>query len=128
MRRQKLTVTVPAQSRGRGGSSRFPIGGASGVNAGLGATVGGSNGIGVGAGVGIGNGVDVGVGVGVGGTVPGTTPGTPASGVTPGVSRAVAQMSRSQITRMKKRCADVLSNSGAYDSDLRQLCLLISRR
>ena len=52
------------------------------------------------------------------------TPGVP-SATLPGV---VASMSSSQITRMKKRCADVLSSSGTYDRDLRELCLLISRR
>jgi hypothetical protein len=37
-------------------------------------------------------------------------------------------MSSSQLTRMKKRCIDVLSSEGTYDRDLRQLCLMISRR
>jgi hypothetical protein len=37
-------------------------------------------------------------------------------------------MSDTQIARYKKRCADVLSSGGSYDRDLRQLCLLISRR
>jgi hypothetical protein len=40
----------------------------------------------------------------------------------------VAQISESQVARMKKRCADVLASSGSYDRDLRQLCLLIARR
>ncbi|MER9226521.1 MULTISPECIES: hypothetical protein [unclassified Mesorhizobium] len=47
-------------------------------------------------------------------------PGTPPS--------VVAQLSSSQLIRMKKRCADVLSSEGTYDSDLRQLCMLIARR
>ncbi len=37
-------------------------------------------------------------------------------------------MTDTQVARMKKRCADVLSVSGVYDRDLRQLCLLIARR
>ena len=40
----------------------------------------------------------------------------------------VADMSDSQVARMKKRCVDVLGSSGVYDRDLRQLCLLIARR
>ncbi|UDL89541.1 hypothetical protein LGH82_31565 [Mesorhizobium sp. PAMC28654] len=103
------------------------VGGTGGVSAGLGADVGGAGGIGVGAGVGVGNGVGVGVGVGVG-TDPGA-PGTPSAPGTPGrLTTVVAQMSDSQVARMKKRCADVLSDSGVYDRDLRQLCLLIARR
>jgi hypothetical protein len=37
-------------------------------------------------------------------------------------------MSGTQLARMKKRCADVLSSQGTYDSDLRALCLMIARR
>ncbi|WP_280944206.1 hypothetical protein [Mesorhizobium sp. WSM2561] len=40
----------------------------------------------------------------------------------------VAQMSSSQLIRMKKRCVDVLGSGGTYDRDLRELCLLIARR
>ncbi|TIM60890.1 MAG: hypothetical protein E5Y58_33500, partial [Mesorhizobium sp.] len=69
----------------------------------------------------------VGVGVGVGdGTLAGT-PGTPGTPGTLGVS-LVAQMSSSQLIRMKKRCVDVLGSGGTYDRDLRELCLLIARR
>ncbi|ESY86435.1 hypothetical protein X739_13885 [Mesorhizobium sp. LNHC220B00] len=46
----------------------------------------------------------------------------------PNVPGIVAQMSSSQVTRMKKRCVDVLSSEATYDRDLRQLCLLIARR
>ena len=84
------------------------------MTAGLGATVGGTSGVGAG------------VGVGIGGTA--GTLGTPGATGTTGLPGVVADMSSSQITRMKKRCADVLSSSGTYDRDLRELCLLISRR
>jgi hypothetical protein len=67
----------------------------------------------------------MGVGVG-GGTLPGT-PGAPGTPGTPGVS-VVAQMSSSQLLRMKKRCVDVLGSGGTYDRDLRELCMLIARR
>ncbi|KRB25643.1 hypothetical protein ASD99_28095 [Mesorhizobium sp. Root695] len=94
-------------------------GGSNGVSVGLGATVGGQNGAGVGAGVGTGTGVGAGIGVG------GTNASNPSNTSLPGV---VADMSDSQVARMKQRCVDVLNSSGSYDRDLRQLCLLISRR
>jgi hypothetical protein len=37
-------------------------------------------------------------------------------------------MSASQLAKMKKRCASVLSGQGTYDRDLKQLCLLLARR
>jgi hypothetical protein len=85
----------------------------------------------------LGNGTNSAVGVTLGGTsanvgvgtpgVPGTL-GTAATATTPAMPGVVASMSSSQLTRMKKRCIDVLSSEGTYDSDLRQLCLMISRR
>ncbi|WP_352582700.1 hypothetical protein [Mesorhizobium caraganae] len=41
---------------------------------------------------------------------------------------AINAMSSSQLARMKKRCASVLSGQGTYDRDLKQLCLLLARR
>lgn len=41
---------------------------------------------------------------------------------------AAADISGAQLTRMKKRCVDVLNSQDSYDRDLRQLCLLIARR
>ena len=131
------------------------VGGTGGVNAGLGASVGGSNGINAGAGADVGGaggitaglGASVGgtggVGVGVGGGVgsinpsnpgnPGTTGnlgnfGTPRTLGHPNLPGVVADMSDSQVARLKRRCVDVLGSSGDYDRDLRQLCLLIARR
>ncbi|RWA91939.1 MAG: hypothetical protein E5V92_17975 [Mesorhizobium sp.] len=83
-----------------------------GTNSALNATVGGTSG--------------VGAGLGVGGIVPGALGATPPG--TPNVASAVAQLSSSQLARMKKRCVDVLSSEGTYDRDLRALCLMISRR
>ncbi|WP_292135216.1 hypothetical protein [Mesorhizobium sp.] len=63
-----------------------------------------------------------------------TNPSNPSNvGISPNpsqlnVPRAVAQMSSSQLRRMKKRCVDVLGSERTYDRDLRQLCLLIARR
>ncbi|WP_244604415.1 MULTISPECIES: hypothetical protein [Mesorhizobium] len=54
-----------------------------------------------------------------------SNPPNPCSLGLPGI---VAQMSDSKVARMKKRCVDVLSSEGTYDRDLRQLCLLITRR
>lgn len=125
-----------------GGSSTASIGGTNGANAGVslgggqaadaavslgGTDTGATTSIGTsGSNVGIGTlGASAGVGVGIPGT-PGV-PGTPAS-VTTKPSAAVAQMSGTQLARMKKRSADVLSSEGTYDADLRALCLMISRR
>ena len=46
----------------------------------------------------------------------------------PDLPRIVDDMSSAEITRFKKRCVDVIESEGVYDRDLRQLCLLISRR
>ncbi|MES0051715.1 MULTISPECIES: hypothetical protein [unclassified Mesorhizobium] len=43
------------------------------------------------------------------------------------LTRIVDAMSSAEITRFKKRCIDVIESRGAYDRDLRQLCLLIWR-
>ncbi|WP_245429246.1 hypothetical protein [Mesorhizobium sp. WSM3860] len=83
-----------------------------GTNSALNVTTGGTSG--------------VGVGIGAGATVPGTVGATPPG--TTNLSSVVAQMSSSQLSRMKKRCVDVLSSEGTYDRDLRALCLMISRR
>ncbi|MDG4883877.1 hypothetical protein [Mesorhizobium sp. WSM4884] len=148
-----IGVGVGASVGGRGGINAglgSSVGGTSGVNAGAVASVGGSNGIdadatasigganGVEAAVdanvgdgaattlGLGAGDDTGVGVG---TAPLSVPTAPeASVVTSRARTAVAQLSSTQLTRMKKRCAEVLSSAGTYDSDLRALCLMISRR
>ncbi|QND55593.1 hypothetical protein [Mesorhizobium huakuii] len=109
---------------GVNGGAGASIGGGTGANAGAGASIGGSGGgtAGLGATVGGQNGVGVGTGVaGIGGATPSSLSNSSLSGV-------VADMSDSQVARMKKRCADVLASSGSYDRDLRQLCLLISRR
>ncbi|MDF3167794.1 hypothetical protein P3C33_16615 [Mesorhizobium sp. P16.1] len=82
-----------------------------GTNSALNVTTGGANG--------------AGVALGAGAAVPGTVGATPG---TTNLSSAVAQMSSSQLSRMKKRCVDVLSSDGTYDRDLRALCLMISRR
>ncbi|WP_301006452.1 hypothetical protein [Mesorhizobium sp.] len=128
---------------GSGTSASVSIGGTSGAdgNAAIGgsastatASIGGTNG--AGAGATLGNGANSalnvtvggasGVGAGVGGIAPGTLGATPPG--TPNVSSAVAQLSSSQLARMKKRCVDVLSSEGTYDRDLKALCLMISRR
>ncbi|TJU92351.1 MAG: hypothetical protein E5Y12_29665 [Mesorhizobium sp.] len=109
------------------------VGGSSGVSAGLGASIGGSNGVaaGLGANVDGTSGIGAGVGVGIGGGTNPSNPSNPSNRLNlsrtslPGV---VAQMSDPQVMRMKKRCVDVLGSEGAYDRDLRQLCLLIARR
>jgi len=110
------------------------VGGSNGINAGASANVGGTDGVTAGLGANVGGTSGIGVGVGIGG---GTNPsslsspsnpsnlGNPTQSSLPGV---VAQMSSSQVARMKKRCVDVLSSEGSYDRDLRQLCLLIARR
>lgn len=147
-------LCMPALAAGIGAGAS--VGGSSGVNAGAGASVGGGNGVdgGAGASIGGGTGVDagagasigdsggttaglgatvggqngVGAGVGVGSGVAGTGGAKPSSLSNPSLPGVVADMSDSQVARMKKRCADVLASSGSYDPDLRQLCLLISRR
>lgn len=113
------------------------VGGSGGIDAGATASIGGSQGINAGVGANVGNGVNanidasvgnsanVGVGVGLG-AAPSAT-GTPGA-LGPEPSAAVAQMSGTQLARMKKRCADVLSSQNTYDSDLRALCLMIARR
>ncbi|TIS63512.1 MULTISPECIES: hypothetical protein [unclassified Mesorhizobium] len=83
-----------------------------GTNSALNVTTGGTSG--------------AGVALGAGAAVPGTVGATPPG--TTNLSSAVAQMSSSQLSRMKKRCVDVLSSEGTYDRDLRALCLMISRR
>ncbi|MDG4891832.1 hypothetical protein [Mesorhizobium sp. WSM4887] len=83
-----------------------------GTNSALNVTTGGANG--------------AGVALGAGAAVPGIVGATPPG--TTNLSSAVAQMSSSQLSRMKKRCVDVLSSEGTYDRDLRALCLMISRR
>ncbi|WP_095203870.1 hypothetical protein [Mesorhizobium carmichaelinearum] len=112
---------------GVNGGAGASIGGGTGANAGAGASIGGSGGTtaGLGATVGGQNGVGAGVGVGTGVAGIGAKPSTLSN---PSLSGVVADMSDSQVARMKKRCADVLASSGSYDRDLRQLCLLISRR
>ncbi|WP_246693408.1 MULTISPECIES: hypothetical protein [unclassified Mesorhizobium] len=111
------------------------IGDSGGINAGLGANAGGTGGINAGLGANVGGTSGVGVGVGVGVGIDNVTnPSNPSNvGISPNPShlngpRAVAQMSSSQLRRMKKRCVDVLGSEGTYDRDLRQLCLLIARR
>lgn len=107
------------------------IGDSGGINAGLGANAGGTGGINAGLGANVGGTSGVGVGVGIDNV---TNPSNPSNvGISPNpsqlnVPRAVAQMSSSQLRRMKKRCVDVLGSEGTYDRDLRQLCLLIARR
>lgn len=107
------------------------IGDSGGINAGLGANAGGTGGINAGLGANVGGTSGVGVGVGIGNV---TNPSNPSNvGISPNpsqlnVPRAVAQVSSSQLRRMKKRCVDVLGSEGTYDRDLRQLCLLIARR
>ncbi|WFP61874.1 MULTISPECIES: hypothetical protein [unclassified Mesorhizobium] len=149
-----INAGAGASVGGRGGIDAglgASVGGASGVNAGAIASVGGSNGIdadatasiggsngvdaavdanvGDGAGTTLGLGVgDTGVGVSVGTAAALSAPSTPGASVTPRARTAVAQLSSTQLTRMKKRCAEVLSSAGTYDSDLRALCLMISRR
>jgi len=123
-------IGVGASVGGGGGVSAGAganVGGSSGVSAGLGASVGGASGVSAGVGANVGGTDGVGVGVGVGGPDPTNTSST-GNPPNPGLSSAVANMSGSQLARMKKRCADVLGNSGGYDRDLRQLCLLVSRR
>lgn len=108
---------------------------ASAGNAGLSASIGGSNGIAANANVGGTSGITAGLGANVGDTsgigIGGANPSSlsnPTNLSQTSLSGTVAQMSNSQVARMKKRCVDVLSNEGAYDRDLRQLCLLIARR
>ncbi|MER8430677.1 hypothetical protein [Mesorhizobium caraganae] len=115
-----------------GADGTATIGGSSSTGT---ASIGGTNG--AGANATLGNGTNSAVGVTLGGTsanvgvgtpeVPGTL-GTAATATTPAMPGVVASMSSSQLTRMKKRCIDVLSSEGTYDRDLRQLCLMISRR
>ncbi|MER9585488.1 hypothetical protein [Mesorhizobium sp. M0276] len=57
-----------------------------------------------------------------------SNPSNPSKASTVSPPSVVADMSGSQLTRMKKRCVDVLGSAGTYDRDLRQLCLLIARR
>ncbi|TIX34929.1 MAG: hypothetical protein E5V36_27765, partial [Mesorhizobium sp.] len=56
------------------------------------------------------------------------SPSNPTNPNNPSLPQVVADMSGDKLARMKKRCVDVLSSEGTYDSDLRQLCLLIARR
>lgn len=138
-----LGVGVGASVGGSGGVNAgvgASVGGSGGVNAGLGASVGGSGGVNAGAtasvggsnGVNAGVGANVGLGLGIGGDT--SDPGNPSNLSKPGnltklgLSGAVASMSGNQLARMKKRCVDVLSSEGSYDSDLRALCLMIARR
>ena len=110
------------------------VGGTGGVSAGLGASVGGSGGVNAGAGAQVGSGVGVGVGVSIGGaenpnhSIGGGTgifsPSDPTT--TTSISSAardrLAGLSGKEIARYKKRCVNVLSDSGSYDSDLIALC------
>jgi len=129
-----LGVGAGASVGGSGGANAgagASVGGNNGANAGLGASVGGADGSTAGVGANVGGTSAVGVGVGVGVGV--INPTTPADPTTPAASAqslpgTVAQMSASQLARMKKRCVDVLNGSGSYDGDLRELCLMISRR
>lgn len=121
------------------------VGGANGVDANATASVGGSTGINANVGANIGDGINAGVDAnvgdsanatlglgigddGIGGLSPLGTPNTLGIPGTPAVKDAVAQMSGTKLTRMKKRCTEVLSSEGTYDKDLRALCLMISRR
>lgn len=117
-------VNAGASVGGGGVGVGASVGGTSGVTAGAGATVGGTGGVSAGAGASVGGGVSAGVGVGV--TSP-RDPNQPAIATPPAVA-ALSAMSKSQIARMKKRCASVLSGQGTYDRDLKQLCLLLARR
>ena len=110
------------------------VGGTSGASAGLGASVGGSGGVNAGAGAQVGSGVGVGVGVSIGDT------GNPSQSIgdgtgifspsdpttTTSISSAardrLAGLSGKEIGRYKKRCVNVLSDSGSYDADLIALC------
>lgn len=118
------------------------VGGAGGVSAGAGASVGGTGGVAAGAGANVGgvSGVSAGLGASIGGTSGlgaglgigigvGTTPSSPRAPTNPptNVAAVVADMSDTQVLKMKKRCVDILRSS-SYDSDLRALCKLISRR
>jgi hypothetical protein len=130
------------------------IGGRNGVNAGAGANVGGSNGIVAGGGatigsgvkagakVKIGDGVGVGVNVAIGGGSLLTDPDQDHPKVDDGVKTSslqnssknvrsaatrhmLADLSDKDLAKYKKRCVDILSNSGSYDGDLVSLCRAI---
>jgi hypothetical protein len=117
------------------------VGGSNGITAGPGANVG--SGAKAGAGVKVGNGVGVGVNVAIGdgGTGGGlvTDPGqdpkinpdnvktsslTGSTTITRSAAtrHALATLSDKDLVRYKKRCTDILSNSGSYDGELVALC------
>lgn len=111
-----------------GATASVSLGG-SGANAAasVGDTGGATASIGTGANVGVVTGVGTDVNVGVG-TNPAANPSNPTASSNPNLASVVGDMSNAQVTRMKKRCVEVLSNEDTYDRDLRRLCLLISRR
>ncbi|TIW14389.1 MAG: hypothetical protein E5V81_27555 [Mesorhizobium sp.] len=121
-------------SNGVDANATASIGGSTGIDAGLGANVGddinananANVGNGANASLGLGIGDDADVGVGRFSAL--STPSTVAAPQAPATKNAVAEMSGTKLTRMKKRCADVLSSEGTYDADLRALCLMIARR
>jgi hypothetical protein len=117
-------------SGGVNGGLGAPVGGSGGANAGAGASLGGSDGVTAGVGANVGDGTNANVDAAVGNDATPGTPGTLGTLGTPGAKppAGLAQMSGTQLARMKKRCVDVLSSEGTYDSDLKALCLMIARR
>ncbi|WP_081727277.1 hypothetical protein [Mesorhizobium sp. L2C067A000] len=73
-----------------------------------------------GANDGVVTGVGTEVNVGVG-TNPAANPSNPTAPSNPNLASVVGDMSNAQVTRMKKRCVEVLSDEDTYDRDLRRL-------
>ncbi|WJI74695.1 MULTISPECIES: hypothetical protein [unclassified Mesorhizobium] len=111
-------ATASVSLGGSGANAAASVGGTGGATASIGT---GRANVGVVTGVG----ADVNVGVG---TNPAANPSNPTASSNPNLASVVGDMSNAQVTRMKKRCVEVLSNEDTYDRELRRLCLLISRR
>ncbi|MER8719508.1 MULTISPECIES: hypothetical protein [unclassified Mesorhizobium] len=111
-------ATASVSLGGSGANAAASVGDTGGATASIGT---GSANVGVVTGVG----TDVNVGVG---TNPAANPSNPTASSNPNLASVVGDMSNAQVTRMKKRCVEVLSNEDTYDRDLRRFCLLISRR
>ena len=145
-----VTAGLGASIGGRSGvtaGAGSSIGGSGRVTAGLGANLG--DGIRAGAGVGIGGGAELGVGISIGARSNSTTPTKPGvvvdrwrdptggtdttgkpspnnPGATLVTSRMMAGgMSAAELTRYKRRCVEILANSGGYDGELVSLCRAI---
>lgn len=112
------------------------IGGANGVNANVSANVGGTGLANVDVGIGntIAPGSPSGPGTPGGPGQPGgpiaENPNSPGASTPPGVRRAgvnLAGLSSSKVVLMKKRCLDVMANSGGYDRGLVELCAALGR-